>query len=207
MFFILIVLLVMTSSDHEPISAAIENYKNLQSYSVTLRSRNNDSSEEIKYYYKKPGFIRMEFIRPHKGAVLVYNPLRKEVRLRPFGFFKSFVLTLSPDNKLIKSSRGHTVDESDIGALLKMVKKLQSNGKTDIIGDESVNGKTTSVTSVEGEGDFAVEGIHRYVLWFDKKTFLPLKVSAYDLKGGLIEEVLMDDLEINSEIKDSFFEF
>ncbi|MEW6109573.1 MAG: DUF1571 domain-containing protein [Nitrospirota bacterium] len=204
--FPIFILLAMTSAVHEPISTAIENYKNVESYSVTLRSRGNDSSEEIKYYYKRPGFVRMEFIKPHKGAVLVYSPYKKEVRLRPFGFLKPFVLTLNPDNNLIKSSRGHTVDESDIGSLLRTVKKLQADGKTEVAGEEAVGNKPAMLVRVEGNPDFVVDGIHRYLLWLDKKTFLPLKVSAYDLKGYLVEEVLMDDLDIGIAITESFFE-
>jgi outer membrane lipoprotein-sorting protein len=207
MVFMLAVLLAMTSAINDPITAAIKNYRDVESYRVTLRSSKEDTSEIIRYYYKKPGFVRMEFIKPHKGAVLVHNPEAKKVKLRPFGFLKPFVLTLSPDNSLIKSSKGHTVDESDIGALLRTVRKLQSHGKTEVLGDEAAGGKQTVVVSVEGEGDFTVDDdIHRYHLWLDKETFLPLKVSSYDVQGELIEEVLMDDIEINIEISESFFE-
>ncbi len=188
------------------ISTSIESYNSVESYSVTLRSRSDDSSEEMRYYYKKPGFVRMEFTRPHKGAILIYDPSKKEARLRPFGFFKSFILTLSPDNSLIKSSKGHRVDESDISALLKVVKRLQSGGETKVSGEESVGNRPVVVVSVKGERDFTVNGIHRYILWFDKKMFLPLKVAAYDIQGTLIEEVIMDDLQINIGITEDFFD-
>lgn len=202
--FAFFLLTLMPSQDI--ISTAIENYNSVESYSVTLRSRSNDSSEEIRYYYKKPGFVRMEFIKPYRGAMLVYSPSKKEARLRPFGFLKSFILTLSPDNSLIKSSKGHRVDESDIGALLKIVKKLQSNGKTEISGEESVGNRPVMVVSVKGEKDFTINGIHRYMLWLDKKSFLPLKVAAYNMKGELMEEVAMDDLMINIGITEDLFE-
>lgn len=127
------------------------------------------------------------------------------MRLRPFGFLKSFVLTLSPDNRLIKSRRGHTVDKSDIGALLKVVKRLQSNGKTEVSREETAGNKTVVVVSVNGEKDFTVDGIHRYILWLDKKISLPLKVAAYDTQGLLIEELVMDDLQINIGLAEDFF--
>jgi outer membrane lipoprotein-sorting protein len=175
MFFIIAMLFTIASTPEDLIASATENYGNVETYRVTLRS--------------------------------VYNPEAKKVRLRPFGFLKPFVLTLSPDNSLLKSSNGHTVDESDIGALLEVVIKLQSHGKSDELGDVEVRGKTAVIVSVEGKGDFTVDNdIHRYHLWLDKETFLPLKVSAYDLKGELIEEVLMDDLELNVEFEESSFE-
>lgn len=203
-FIFALLLAIMPAQDI--ISTSIENYNSVESYSVTLRSKSDDSSEEMRYYYKRPGFVRMEFTRPHKGAILVYSPSKKEVRLRPFGFFKSFVLTLNPDNSLIKSSKGHRVDESDIGALLKVVKRLQSGGKTEVSGEESVGNRPVVVVSVKGERDFTVNGIHRYILWFDKKMSLPLKVAAYDIQGALIEEVIMDDLQVNIGIAEDFFD-
>ncbi|NWF51878.1 MAG: DUF1571 domain-containing protein [Nitrospirae bacterium] len=206
MAFIIAIILAAVIPSQDIIQASIENFNNIESYSVTLRSRSDDSNEEMRYYYKKPGFMRMEFIKPYKGAVLVYNQSKNEVRLRPFGFFKFFILTLSPDNSLIKSSKGHRVDESDIGALLKAVKKLQSNGKTDVSGEEKVGDKTAVVVSIKGEKDFTVNGIHRYILWLEKNMILPLKVSAYDIQGALIEEVMMDDLQINIGITEDFFD-
>ncbi len=198
--------LIATTTVGGPISIAADNYKAVDSYRVTLRSRSDNSIEEIKYYYKRPGFVKMEFIEPHKSAVLVYNPLKKEVRLRPFGFLKFFVITLSPDSNLIKSSKGHRVDESDIGALLKTVGMLQSGGKTEILGNEDVGGKEALKVNVEGGKESAVDGVNRYVLWLDKNTFLPLKVAAYDLEGKPVEEVLMDDIETNLEFPKDFFD-
>jgi len=146
----------------------------------------------------------MEFIKPLPGVILTYNPIKKEVRLRPFRFI-DHVVTLSPDNDMIQSSGGHKVDESDIGSLLKIVTKLQANGKTYLMGDESLSGRQTVLVRVTGIEDFTVCGIHQYDLWLDKMTYLPLKVVSYDLREGVIEEVLMDDLEIDLDLPDDLF--
>lgn len=192
-------------SSLDPAALARESYSRIDSYRVTLNSRSEGTEENIRYYYKKPGFIRMDFIEPHKGAVLVYDPEKKEVKLRPFGILKSFVLTLSPDSRLIRSAKGHTVDKSDIGALLKNVSALEKEGKNDVLRDEDIGGRKSTVVSVEGRGGYTVDGTHKYLLWLDKKTFLPLKVMAYDADGKLDEEVLMEDLEVNVEFPPDFF--
>lgn len=206
MLFIIASIIALTSASDELIAAAIENYGHVDSYQVTLRTKTNDSPEEIMFFYKRPGHVRMEFIRPHKGAALVYDPSSKKVRIRPFRFLKFFVFSLSPDNRLVKSSKGHRVDESDIGALLKEVSRLLSHGKSRKLKDETIGKKRVVRVSVEGEDDFTVGDIHRYHLWLDKETFLPLRVSAYDTGGALIEEVFMDDLKINIEFPDDFFD-
>lgn len=187
-----------------PVDDALSSFERLESYKVTLRS---SSGEVIRYFFKKPGYIRMEFEKPHKGAVLVYDPFKKEVLLRPFGFLKSLELRISPDDSLIRSSRGHTVDESDIGSLLKNVKKLRDSGTAEIAGEEAVSGRKTLVVEVRGEGAVEVDGTHRYRLWLEKTSMLPLKVEAYAASGELLEGVLMDDLEVNPVLSKDLFSF
>jgi outer membrane lipoprotein-sorting protein len=189
----------------DPVLRAVESYEKVNTYRVTLRSKSPSSSEEILYYYKRPGFVRMEFIRPRGGAVLVYDPVEGKVRVRPFGFLKAFVIGLSPGNPLVRSARGHRVDASDIGALLDNVTKLQAGGKTVTLDEAPAEGLDARVVSVEGKDGFTVDGIHKYVLRLERESFLPLKVSAYGQDGELIEEVLMDDLETNVELPGALF--
>jgi outer membrane lipoprotein-sorting protein len=203
---VLFILVALSSPVSDPVTAALENFQHLQSYQVTLQSNTKGQSEIIRYSYKKPGFVRMEFVKPYRGTVLVYNPEKKKVRLRPFRFLKPLVLTLEPDNRFLISSKGHRVDASDIGVLLKMVKDLQQHGTTKKSGSETIGGKESIRISVEGNNSFTVNFINRYVLWLDTETLFPLKVRAYNLEGELIEEVLMGDLEINIEFPDDFFD-
>ena len=196
--------LVSEGNPDDPVAAALRNYGNITTYQVTLRSKSHNSFEEIRYYYKS-AHIRMEFIKPIPGAVLIYDPDKKEVGLRPFRF-TDHVLTLSPDNIIIQSSAGHRVDESDIGSLLRIVAKLQSKGETNILGEESLSGRQTVMVRVAGIGDFTVFGVHRYDLWLERTTYLPLKIVSYDLRVEVIEEVLMDDLEINIVLPDNLFQ-
>jgi negative regulator of sigma E activity len=195
--------LVSTDNPDNPVAIALRNYRNIKTYQVTLRSKSHNSLEEIRYYYKS-AYIRMEFIKPLPGVILTYNPVRKEVRLRPFSF-TDHTVTLSPDNDMIQSSAGHKVDESDIGSLLGIVAKLQSNGKTFIMGNERLSGRQTVLVRVTGTEDFTICGIHQYDLWLDRITYLPLKIVSYDLLKGVIEEVLMDDLKIDLDLPDNLF--
>jgi outer membrane lipoprotein-sorting protein len=189
----------------DPVAVAVESYARVETYSVTLESRSETGGEKIRYYFKKPGYVRMEFIEPHKGAILVYDPVAKEVQLRPFGFLRSLVMRLSPRNWLVRSSGGHTVDESDLGALFKRVVELQKGGRTAVLNEEEVGGRMTTVVSVEGADNAAVGGVHRYLLWLDVKSNLPLKVISYDLSGRKIEEVTMADLEVDVRFPEDFF--
>lgn len=204
MFFMAILAANLALSD--PISGALMRWNELNTYTVTLKSgEDGNYSEIIRYFYKKPGFIRMEFEKPYKGAVLVYKPRQKKVKIRLSGLLRSFTFTFSPDNSIVKSSKGHRVDESDMGSLLKMVKKLQNNGELRILGDEIVGGREVVQVVIEGNGDHSVDGAHSYHLWLDKTAGLPIKVMAFDITGALVEQVLMDDLKVDMELKDDIF--
>ncbi len=72
-------------------------------------------------------------------------------------------------------------------------------------GKDRVGNREALQVSVEGDEGFDLEGIHRFRVWFESSSHLPLKASAYDGSGGLVEEVLMDDLEINVPLEDGLF--
>jgi len=176
---------------------AIKTFENVESYTVTLRSEKDSGIEVIKYQYKKPGHIRMEFVTPHQGALLTYDPEEKKVRVRPFRSFKSFVLTFDPSSSFVKSPRGHRVDESDIGTLLRVAAELARHGSIEESGTGKIKGRPTDIITITGEDGYTVEkDVNKYVLYLERSTGLPLKAEALDRNGELIERVLMDDLEV-----------
>lgn len=205
-FAVIASIVALTSPSADLIMKAQVSFDHVVSYHVTLRSSGAGDSEEIKYSYKKPGHIRMEFMKPHKGAVLVYNPVTNKVRLRPFDFVKFLVFTIDPDSWLLQSARGHRVNRSDIGSLLKTVRRLQSQGTHEVREDTVMGRRKVVHVSIKGNNGFTVDGINVYHLWLDKQSLLPLRVSAYNNKGEPVEEVFMDDLQINVELPDDFFE-
>jgi len=190
-----------TSGD--PLAIARRSYETVTTYQVTLRSQGKKFSEEIRYFYKS-GYIRMEFIKPFCGAVLTYDPIRKEVRLKPLRILNR-VISLNPESHMIQSSAGHRIDESDIGSLLRAVARLQAEGRTCVEGEEVLAGRETMLVRVTGNDDAAVCGVHRYDLWLDKGSYLPLKVVSCDLMDDLVEEVVMDDLETDVDLADGLF--
>ena len=189
-----------------PIQSAIEHYQDIVSYQAVVKSSSGGKTEIMRYYFRKPGYVRMEFVKPFNGAVLIYDPARKQARLWPFGYRSFPAFTMSPENRLIQSSTGQRVDRSDIGALFRNVQALQKHGKTEIVGIEPVNGKETVHVTVEGDQEFSVEAVHRFQLWLDQATAFPLKISSYDAAGQLIEVVEMGELQINPQFPDDFFD-
>lgn len=194
-----------TGTPPDPLASAIEHYRTVESYRVTIHSTHADGEEHIRYYYKKPGLVRMEFIRPHAGTVLIYNPYTENVRLWPFGVHHFPELSLSPGNPLIRSSRGQRVDHSDVGTLFENVRTLREGGNAELLGEERMDGRTVVHLVVIGADDFSFAGVHRYELWLDIENLFPVKVISRDRQDAIIETVMMEALEINATLPETLF--
>ena len=181
----------------DPLASAIEHYRTVESYRVTIHSIHADGEVHIRYYYKKPGFVRMEFIRPHAGSVLIYNPYTRGVRLWPFGIKHFLELNLSPGNPLIRSLSGQRVDQSDVGVLFENIHALQEGGNTETLGEESMDGHKVIHLVVTGADGSAVANVHRSEMWLDTASQFPVKVISRDKQDAIIETVMMEALEIN----------
>ena len=202
-----ILFFALASSINNPVASALESFHRVATYRVTIQSKSGGSHHIIRYFFKRPGFVRMEFIKPHKESVLVYSPATKKARLRPFGFLKPFVLTLPPDSGLITTPQGHRVDASDLGAFLETVETLAGKGISRIMGYEKIGDRQALLVDVRGGEGITVNGnIHRYLLWLDARTLLPLRTQSFAADETLVEDVVMDDLEINVDLPDSLFE-
>jgi outer membrane lipoprotein-sorting protein len=200
-------ILLVVALNTDPIALAAAQYRALESYQVTLHATDaSGDTQVIRYFYRKPGQVRMEFIQPQRGAVLVYDPGARRVRLWPFGFGTFPSMTLSPDNPFIRSPRGQQVDRSDVGALLDNVRTLQQGGSTEARGEEVMGQWQTLHVVVTGPARVTVAGVHRYQLWLAQPTLFPVKVESWDLQDRLIESVLMDDVEFNVDFPEGFFE-
>jgi outer membrane lipoprotein-sorting protein len=200
----LLLLAALGADAVDPISVAMDRYRAVDSYQVTLKSSAAGESEIVRYTYKKPGFVRMDFERPYQGAVLIYDPLKKQVRLWPFGL-KLFALTLSPENRLVQSRTGQRVDKSDLGSLWQNVETLKGNGETRVLGHEIVSAAQVLHITVTGKENFVVDNVHRFDIWLEEKTGFPAKVVSRGADGDLIETVLFEDLKVNPELARDVF--
>ncbi|MDO8990712.1 MAG: DUF1571 domain-containing protein [Sideroxyarcus sp.] len=190
----------------DPLSGAIRHFDTVQSYRVTIRSTHAEGGEEhVRYYYKKPGFVRIEFIEPHAGAIMIYNPNSRQVRLWPWGIGNFPELGLSPDSTIIRSLSGVSVDHSDVGTLFQNIRTLLERGSIEILGEEARDGRTIQHFIVTGGDGVTVIDVHSSELWLDAESQFPAKLISRDIHGAIIETVVMEELEINGEMPETLF--
>ncbi|HEX2531012.1 MAG TPA: DUF1571 domain-containing protein [Burkholderiaceae bacterium] len=190
----------------DPIGAALEHYRSIAGYQATIKSIRADGGEVIRYYYRQPGLVRMEFVKPHKGAVLIYKPDKRRVYLWPLGHGLLPPMALSPDNVLLQSPTGQTIDRSDVGALLENVRTLQRGGRTEVLGEEAAGSRRATVhVMVAGRPGATLGRIHRYDLWLDRGNDFPIQVVSFDTQGRAIEKVMMEDVQLNPVLPEQLF--
>ena len=183
-------------ADDPLLSEMTDKFNALTNYTTLIDSEGEGERSRIFYTYKKPGFIRMDFIRPHKGAILIFNPIKNKVTLRPFSkwFFK---FNLDPGNRLITDSKGHTVDQSDIGALIRSIVVCAREGSVTPLPPETLESlvcprlriKSTMIT---------------YLLWIHPELCLPIKVVKL-FSEGKKEIVFLRNLIVDASLDDTLF--
>lgn len=190
----------------DPLAEAVAHFQALNSYQATVHSADADDERQvIRYFYRKPGWIRMEFVQPHRGAVLIYDPDKRRVRLWPFGLQSPLVLSLDTDNPLIRGPRGHRVDRSDVGALLDNLLALRARGNSLALGTDLIFAQPTVGIDIVGAAGVSVAGVHRYQVWLAQDSLFPLRVKSFAVNGNLIETVDMRDVLTGVQFPAGFF--
>ena len=201
-----LVMATALSLNPDPLSAARARFEQINTYQLTVRSEGARREEIIRYTYQKPGFIRMDMVTPFSGAVLIYSPESNRVRVWPFGRPEQRSgMSLRPTNPLVRSARGHRVDQSDVGTLLENIGKLQADGTLDQHGEEVIDGRAALHLVVQGRDDYTVGDVARYEFWLDREWLFPLKVVSFDRHGEVIERARLEDIVIDPVLPPATF--
>ncbi len=189
----------------DPLTEAQVRFRALNTYQATVHSLAADGEQQvISYFYRQPGWVRMEFVQPHHGVVLIYDPGTRRVHLWPFGLKHMPVLNFAPDNSLI-SRHGHRVDRSDVGVLLANLLALRARGSMSSLGEAQVAGQAATGLDIVGDAGVNVDGVHRYRVWLARDSLFPLRVESFAAEKGLIETVDMQGVQIDVPFAERFF--
>jgi outer membrane lipoprotein-sorting protein len=190
----------------DPLTEAEAAFRALDSYRATVRSVAADGERQaMRYFYRKPGWVRIEMLSPHAGAVLIYDPDTHRVQLWPFGVNRALPLSLSPDNRLVRGARGHRVDRSHVGALLENLQSLRAQGRATALGESAIGDRPAVGLEIVGEAGASVSGVHRYRVWFAQDDLFPLRVESFGVTGEPIETVDLTEVATGVALPEHFF--
>lgn len=185
----------------DPLVEAQSRFRALDSYQAMLRVREADGEQWLlRYAYRKPGWVRMEFLQPHAGAVLIYDPGTQRVHIWPFGLKRTPALSLDPNNRLIRGPHGYRVDRLDVGQLLEYLLALRERGSLSPLGETDILGRPSSGFEIAGS-----EAEDRYRVWLARDSLFPLRVERFAARGPLLERVDLTHVHIDVAFPEQFF--
>jgi outer membrane lipoprotein-sorting protein len=172
---------------------------------VEERTYNKDGSFKIKkflYTFKKSGCIRLDFVIPHSGMVLVYPGKNGEVVIRPSGF-PFFKFHLGLDNPLLRVDSGQRLDETDLGLLIKNIAHSLTDQRRGPVEVEEEDGYIRVQVLADSHFQKGVETLYRFLI--DQKLWLPVQVEESTPGGRLERKIVFHNLRTNISVLDSFF--
>ena len=157
--------------------ALSKNWAKVRTYQCTyhaITSHEGKIKETVMTYtYQKPGKIRMDILKPQKGAVLLYDPEKSEkVKVRPFPKLRFVVLDYKLTDKRVSSDSGGTIDRSDLGTRTAGTCADSKAKNRRYSYDE--NGFIRKAESLDAKGN-----VVEFFEWSDLKTNLDLEPKTF----------------------------
>ena len=177
-----------------------EKEASIQDYSYTMHMTSHFGEQtqksEVRILQKKPDRMKTVTMEPEEeaGAMVVSDG--------------EIMWTYDPKtNTVMKMEMPDTpvLGEMDYAGIIG---EFLNETDVSLLGIKEIDGRSAYVLEAnpkeDGEGIQLVDGMK---LWVDKETWMPLRYEMYDSDGGLMIELEIRDLEVNTGIQDSEFVF
>jgi len=174
-------------------------------YHEKKEGRELKADEKMILSVRPAGDIRVDLLRPRKGAWLIYRKKTNQVRVKPFSFLP-MVLSLSPESSLITSRFGHTINHADYGSFYERVLAPACLlGGCVYLDRGVVLGRKVSIVNVAPVFGIARPIFGRMWVSFDRKTNLPVSISTIDPHGKFMERITYTHCQSNPLFPKNFF--
>ena len=183
-------------------------YKTVNDYRTNLevRTYTANGSVEIKlirYTFKKPCSIRLDFEKPDSGIVVVYPDQEGRVEVRPLSWLPFVVLHKSVGDPQMEVSPGQRINQTDLGLLIRNIGRSVNGQRKGPVTVSDDGGRIT--INVLADNHFRKNVITHYTFYIDKKLWLPVSVEERLPDGKLERTVIFHNLKINIKVPDSLF--
>ena len=155
-----------------------------------------------KIYFKKPSLVRIEILEGDGGSVAVLTNDGK-VKAHSGGFLSWLVLNLDIESPLVKTIRGHTMDQSHFGYIIDRMKETLKLEKPKTAGRALVDGTETLVMATDYM--FPSDNVTKDMAFVDPKKWLVKKLLSYEGSTEVVN-VTYSDIEENVGLSDKLFE-
>lgn len=161
-------------------------------------------SQTCLYTFEKPNRIRLDFLSPDPGMILVYPDADGKVIMKPAGLLSPLTFHLALDDPLLQTPSGQQINQTDLGTLIRNIRHSVTDQRR---GPISISTDKDSVRiEVLADDHFRKEFETRYQFVIGKARWLPLEVDAATTKGVPTEKVVFRRFRENIDVPDGFFQ-
>ena len=186
--------------------AAYDQVKDYQTEVEILLFKEDGSfkTEKSLYTFKKPKRIRLDFVSPHPGMILVYPDPYGKVLLKPQGVLSILTFHLALDDPLLGNPSGHRLDQSDLGVLIENIRHSVTDQRR---GPVSLSEDKEAIRIQVLADDHFREGVEtRYQFLISKELWLPVEVGEATTNGVHEGRIIFRNLRTNINVPDDLFE-
>lgn len=174
---------------------------------MVIRTYGLDGSSGVQIFYytfKKPNRIRLDFIEPHQGMILIFPDKEGKVFVRPAGLARLFRFHLQPDSRRLLVSAGQRIDQTDLGLLITNIARSLTDWRRGPALTTETDGLLT--IQVAATDHFRPHVVTLYKFSIDRNLWLPREVEESTLEGRLERTIAFCDLEVNIGVADAVFQ-
>jgi len=186
--------------------AAYDGVKDYRTEVETVFFKKDGSFKTTKslYTFKKPTWIRLDFVSPHPGMTMVYPDRNGRVLVRPGGLFSMLTFHLGLDDPLLESPSGQRMNQTDLGLLIENIRHSvtdQRRGAVSLSED-----KDTIRIQVLADDHFRERVETRYEFLISKELWLPVEVGQSTANGVREGRIIFRNLRTNINVPDDRFQ-
>jgi outer membrane lipoprotein-sorting protein len=167
--------------------------------------RKGDQREDKLYriYFKKPLLVRAEVLKGDDEGGAAVLTKDGNVKGHRGGFLAWITLTLDLDNPLVKTIRGHRMDQSNFGYMIGKMKAAVASEEIKTSGMAFIGSSETY--GLEVNYKTPKDGLTKELVFVDPSTWLVKKVLGYEGSVEVIN-VAYSDVIVNQGLNDRLFE-
>ena len=171
---------------------------------ILFKEDGSFKTEKSVYTFKKPKWIRLDFVSPHPGMILIYPDRNGKVLMKPQGLLSMLTLHLMLEDPLLETPSGQQMNQTDLGLLIKNIRHSvtdQRRGPVSLSED-----KDTIRIQVLADDHFR-EGVEtRYQFLISKQLWLPVEVGESTTNGVQEGRIIFRNLRTNINVPDDLFQ-
>ena len=183
-------------------------FKEIEDYSseveqIYFKDGMESERHRFKYFFKKPRWIRVDFLQPHSGLTVFYQRGEKKATLRPFPSLPSLQFNVSIDSSLIQTPTGQSINQTDMIFFIDFLFRNLAGVPQQ---DDQFQDQGDPVHFLFWGRDYVKgEKPEKYHIFISRRNWFPVRIERYSPEGKPMEVSIIRNYVFNSRPADDFF--